>query len=243
MRFSLKRFVEEFFLYSSQLVVFFIIMLFLTPTTADALGILPLIVISIFLVVQIGLLASQGHNPILRFLFSFISPGAYALVRVITGDFAALDMANIFLWGAAFYVGLFQSLSLATANRWLKRVAETFLALGAVLVFTFFYYYLDLRLGTTKSLQAGDITVKAYEKALSVASFAPSFLKFHQEPPARLLDLRRRQFRPPPPGREGPEHLPQVTHRGTFQRGQAPGTQPQRRAQPGPAGRRDHSLG
>ena len=182
MRFYLKRFLEEFFLYSSQLVVFFIIMLFLTPTTADALGILPLVVVSIFLLVQIALLASEGQKPLLRFLFSFISPGAYAIIRLVTGDFIPLDMANVFLWGAALYVGFFQAISLASGHRWVKRLAETFLALGAVLVFVFFYFYLDLRLATTQGLRTGAIDVAAYEKALNVASFPPAFLEFLKSP-------------------------------------------------------------
>jgi len=182
MRFYAKRFVEEFFLYSSQLVVFFIIMLFLTPTRADALGVVPLVVVSFFLVVQIALLASEGQKPLLRFLFSFISPAAYALVRLVAGDFIPLDMANVFLWGAAFYVGLFQALSLASGQRWIKRVAETFLALGAVLVFVFFYFYLDLRLKATQGLSAGAIGVADYEKALNVSSFVPAFLSFLKSP-------------------------------------------------------------
>ena len=178
MRFYMKRFFEEFFLYSSQLIVFFIIMLFLTPTSADALGVLPLVVVSFFLLIQILLLVGQGHNPILRFLFSFISPGAYALVRVVTGGFIPLDMANVFLWAAAFYVGLFQAVSLASQSRWLKRAAETFLALGSILVFIFFYFYLYLRLGATQSLQSGQMDEAAFAAALNVANFAPSILRF-----------------------------------------------------------------
>lgn len=178
MRFYMKRFIEEFFLYSSQLVVFFIIMLYLTPTTADVLGVLPLLVVFGFLLLQILLLVSQGHNPLLRFIFSFISPGAYALVRVITGSFVPLDMANVFLWAAAFYVGLFQALSLAAQSRWIKRFAETALALGAVLVFIFFYFYLDLRLTVTKGLASGALDVGAYEAALDLGSFTPAFMAF-----------------------------------------------------------------
>ncbi len=178
MRFSMKRFIEEFFLYSSQLVVFFIIMLFLTPSSADALGAYPLLIVAGFLVIQIVLLAGQGHNPILRFLFSFISPAAYALVRVISGDFILLDMANVFLWAAAFYVGLFQSLAIASHSRGLKRAAETFLAIGAVLVFVFFYFYLDRRLSMTNALNSGSLDLAGYDSALSIRAFPPAFLRF-----------------------------------------------------------------
>lgn len=177
MRFFLKRFFEEFFLYSSQLVVFFIIMLFLTPS-ADALGTLPLVIVSFFLLVQILLLIGQGHNPLLRFLFSFISPSAYTLVRILSGGFIPLDMANIFLWVAAFYVGLFQALSLAVKSRWLKRLSEGLLALGVVLVFVFFYFYLDLRLGLTARLKTGAISLEEYEASLNIAAFPPAFNRF-----------------------------------------------------------------
>ena len=187
MRFSMKRFVEEFFLYSSQLVVFFVIMLFLTPSSADVFGILPLVVVWVFLLLQIGLLVGQGHNPLLRFLFSFISPGAYTLVRYVTGGFVPLDMANVFLWIAALYVGLFQAVSLAFQNRWIKRFAETALALGAVLVFVFFYFYLDLRLSTTSLLKAATIDIKEYERLLGLRGFAPAFAAFLKSPQHAFL--------------------------------------------------------
>lgn len=178
----MKRFVEEFFLYSSQLVVFFIIMLFLTPSAADVLGALPLGIVSAFLVIQIFLLVGQGHNPILRFLFSFISPASYALVRVIGGDFAPWDMANVFLWTAALYVGLFQALAIAARTRWLKRAMETLLAIGAVLVFVFFYFYLDRRLAVASLLKQGLLDKEGYEAALDIRAFAPAFLRFIQSP-------------------------------------------------------------
>ena len=55
-------------------------------------------------------------------------------------------MANVFLWAAALYVGLFQAVALGARARTIKQAAETLLALGAVLVFVFFYFYLDLHL-------------------------------------------------------------------------------------------------
>jgi adenylate cyclase len=182
MRFSVRHFLEEFFLYSSQLVVFFIIMLFLTPSSADTLGFLPLIILSVFLVVQILLLVGQGHNPLLRFLFSFISPAAYVLVRVIAGGFEPLDMANVFLWIAALYVGLFQAIAIASNSRWVKRFAEAALALGAALVFIFFYFYLDLRLMLSGALAKGDIGAAAYSAALDVRAFLPAFARFIRSP-------------------------------------------------------------
>lgn len=181
MRFYIKRFFEEFFLYSSQFVVFFILMLFLTPA-ADSLGFPSIIVVAGFLLVQIFLLVGQGHRPILRFLFSFISPGGYALVRILAGGFVPYDMANVFLWAAALYVGLFQALALAPRNRWIKRLAETLLALGAVLVFVFFYFYLDLRLGLAKSLSRGLIALEEYQAALDVRAFPPAFMRFIESP-------------------------------------------------------------
>jgi class 3 adenylate cyclase len=178
MRFSVRRFFEEFFLYSSQLVVFFIIMLFLTPSSADSLGLLPLAVVSLFLFIQILLLSSQGHNPVLRFVFSFISPTAYTIVRIVAGGFLARDMANVFLWVAALYVGLFQAIAIAASNRWVKRLSETVLAVGAVLVFVFFYFYLDLRLAASTALGNAGIDRAGYEKLLDIGNFLPAFSSF-----------------------------------------------------------------
>jgi len=177
MRSFMKRFLEEFFLYSSQLVVFFIIMLFLTPS-ADSLETLPLVIVSFFLLVQILLLIGQGHNPLLRFLFSFISPSAYTLVRILSGGFIPLDMANIFLWSSALYVGLFQAASLSAKSRWIKRFSEGFLALGAVLAFVFFYFYLDLRLLLTGQLKTGAIDLAIYQASLNVKNFGPGIKRF-----------------------------------------------------------------
>jgi len=91
-------------------------------------------------------------------------------------------MANVFLWAAALYVGLFQALALAPRNRWVKRLAETLLAMGAVLVFVFFYFYLDLRLGLAKSLARGLIALEEYQAALDVRAFPPAFMRFIESP-------------------------------------------------------------
>ncbi len=176
-----KRFFDEFFLYSSQFFVFFILMLLITHS-GDALGPTSIIIVTLFLVVQILLLVGQGHKPILRILFSFITPSAYTLVRMLTGTFVPLDMANAFIWGAALYVGLFQAVALSGRGAWFKRAAEAFLATGVVLVFIFFYFYLDLRLGLSKRLASGEISQAQYAKALGLATFGSSFLKFLETP-------------------------------------------------------------
>ena len=181
MRVDVRRFFDEFFLYSSQFFVFFILMLLITPS-ADALGPLSLVIVTLFLVVQILLLVGQGHKPVLRILFSFITPASYTLVRMLTGTFIPLDMAIGFIWGAALYVGLFQAIALSGRGTWFRRAAETLLAVGVVLLFIFFYFYLDLRLGLSKRLAAGQIDSTQYAKALGLGSFVSSFLKFLETP-------------------------------------------------------------
>ena len=181
MRVDVRRFFDEFFLYSSQFFVFFILMLLITPS-ADALGPLSLVIVTLFLVVQILLLVGQGHKPVLRILFSFITPASYTLVRMLTGTFIPLDMAIGFIWGAALYVGLFQAIALSGRGTWFKRAAEALLAAGVVLLFVFFYFYLDLRLGLSKRLAAGQIDPTQYAKALGLGSFGSSFLKFLETP-------------------------------------------------------------
>jgi class 3 adenylate cyclase len=181
MRVDTKRFFDEFFLYSSQFFVFFILMLLITPA-GDALGPTALVVVAFFLIVQILLLVGQGHRPLLRILFSLITPAAYTLVRALIGTFNPFDMASCFIWGAAFYVGLFQAVALSSRGTWLKRAAEFLLALGAVLVFIFFYFYLDLRLVLGRRLAGGQLTQTQYVKDLSLSGFGPAFLKFLETP-------------------------------------------------------------
>jgi class 3 adenylate cyclase len=181
MRLDIRRFFDEFFLYSSQFFVFFILMLLITPAT-DTLRPASILIVTFFLIVQILLLVGQGHKPILRILFSFITPAAYTLVRMLSGTFISLDMANAFIWGAALYVGFFQAVALSGRGTWFKRAAETLLAAGVVLVFVFFYFYLDLRLLLSRRLAAGEIGSAQYDKALGIARFGPSFLKFLETP-------------------------------------------------------------
>jgi class 3 adenylate cyclase len=181
MKIEIRRFFDEFFLYSSQFFILFILMLLITPA-ADALQPASLVIVTFFLVVQILLLVGQGHKPILRILFSFITPAAYTLVRLLEGSFISFDMANAFIWGASLYVGLFQAAALSSRGAWFKRSAEFFLALGAVILFIFFYFYLDLRLGLAKRLASGEIGRAQYAKALGLESFGGSFLKFLETP-------------------------------------------------------------
>jgi class 3 adenylate cyclase len=181
MRLDIRRFFDEFFLYSSQFFVFFILMLLITPAS-DALRPTSIVIVTFFLIVQILLLVGQGHKPILRILFSFITPASYTIVRLLTGTFISLDMANSFIWGAALYVGFFQAIALSGRGTWFKRAAETLLAAGVVLVFIFFYFYLDLRLSLSRRLAAGEIGQVQYDKALGLASFIPLFLKFLATP-------------------------------------------------------------
>ena len=181
MKIEIRRFFDEFFLYSSQFFILFILMLLITPST-DALRPSSLVIVTFFLIIQVLLLVGQGHKPILRILFSFITPAAYTLVRMLEGSFVPLDMANAFIWGAALYVGLFQAAALSAKGAWFKRVSETFLALGTVLLFIFFYFYLDLRLGLAKNLASGAIGRPQYIKALGLGSFGSTFLKFLESP-------------------------------------------------------------
>jgi class 3 adenylate cyclase len=181
MRFDIRRFFDEFILYSSQFFVFFILMLLITPAT-DALRPAALVIVVLFLIIQIALLVGQGQKPILRFLFSFITPAAYTMVRTLGGDPIPFDMATVFIWGAALYVGLFQALALSPKGAWTRRAAETFLAIGAVFVFMFFYFYLDLRLGLAKRLSSGEFSQAQYAKALGFKSFGRSFAQFLKTP-------------------------------------------------------------
>ena len=181
MRFLPKRFAEEFFLYSSQFTVFFILMLFSTPSII-ALQPIALVVLNGFLLLQITLLAYWGHKPLPRFLFSFITPAGYSMLQTLTRQVFPLDMASFFLWTVSFYVGLLQAWSGAAHKSWPKRVLEAFLSFGTVFTFVFFYFYLDLRIGLSVRFNAGEIPYDGYIAGLALPNFVPAFVRFIKSP-------------------------------------------------------------
>lgn len=181
MRFLPKRFAEEFFLYSSQFTVFFILMLFSTPSII-ALQPVALVVLNCFLLLQITLLAFWGHKPLPRFFFSFITPAGYSMLQTLTGRTFPVDMASFFLWTVSFYVGLLQAWSGAARRSWPKRVLEAFLSFGTVFTFIFFYFYLDLRISLAAQFNSGQLPYKGYIWGLSISSFLPAFVGFIKSP-------------------------------------------------------------
>jgi len=106
----------------------------------------------LFMLAQTLLLASQGHLPILRFLFSLITPVGYSILRAATSSLDFTETTNILLWGAAVYIGFFQALAFSRKSGFLKRVAETALSLGSGVIFFSFYYYLDMRINLRQAL-------------------------------------------------------------------------------------------
>ncbi|MCX7024500.1 MAG: adenylate/guanylate cyclase domain-containing protein [Spirochaetes bacterium] len=177
MRFLPKRFLEEFFLYSSQFVVFFILMLSATPSIS-AMRPGELFVLIALLVVQISLLAKFGYKPLLRFLFSGIAPLGYTVMQTLTSRLFPIDMVNFFLWVTSIYIGFFQALSILTRRTWPKRFFETLIALGTVFTFVFFYFYLDVNVATNARYKAGEISYLGYLEALSIANVVPAFMVF-----------------------------------------------------------------
>lgn len=177
MRFLPRRYLEEFFLYSSQFVLFFIIILFTSPSIIrpDTAALLSLIG---SLLVQIGLLARFGHRPLSRFFFSLMTPLAYTLMQNLSGPPEPIDMASFFLWATALYLGGIQALAILFRRKWPKRLAEIFLSLGTIFTFIFFYFYLDLRLTSTIAYEAGDLGYASLVASLGLDNFMPSFVKF-----------------------------------------------------------------
>jgi class 3 adenylate cyclase len=177
MKFLPKRYLEEFFLYSSQFVLFFILILFSSPAIIrpDTAALVSLIV---FLLAQIALLARYGHRPPARFLFSLMTPLGYTIMQSIPGPVKIIDMASFFLWATAFYLGGIQALAILFRRKWPKRIAEVFLSLGTIFTFIFFYFYLDLRLTSTKAYEAGELGYAGLMESLSLANFVPAFINF-----------------------------------------------------------------
>lgn len=177
MKFLPKRYLEEFFLYSSQFVLFFIIILFSTPPIIrpDSAALVSLIV---FLLGQTALLARFGHRPSARFLFSLMTPLGYTLMQSLSGPVKSIDMASFFLWATALYLGGIQALAIMFLRKWPKRIAEVFLSMGTIFTFIFFYFYLDLRLSSTKAYDAGELGYEGLIANLALANFVPAFLSF-----------------------------------------------------------------
>lgn len=177
MKFLPKRYLEEFFLYSSQFVLFFILILFSTLPIIrpDSAALVTLIV---FLLVQTALLARYGHRPSARFLFSLMTPLGYTLMQSRSGAFKSMDMASFFLWATALYLGGIQALAIMFLRKWPKRIAEVFLSMGTIFTFIFFYFYLDLRLTSTKAYDAGELGYEGLIANLALANFIPAFLTF-----------------------------------------------------------------
>lgn len=181
MRIPFKRFSEEFYYYSSQLVVFFIVIIFLTSGSI-AMGITSSIIIVVFMIAQTFLLASQGHLPFMRFVFSLITPIGYSILRAATSSLDFTETTNILLWSAAIYIGFFQAVSLSFKSGILKRVAETALSLGSAVIFFAFYYYLDMRINLRQALESGHLTRDAYTEALKITHFTSGFKSFAASP-------------------------------------------------------------
>ncbi len=181
MRSGIRRFGEEFFLYSSQFVAFFIFILFIVPDSGS-LGIVSAGLLGMFIIIQTILLAGSGHKALLRFLFSLITPFGYSLIQGVAGGFSMLDMANVFLWGTAIYSGFFQTAALSATDSRIRRAAEGLLALGSAIIFVFFYYYLNLKLGIEAAFRSGDMDRAACTLALDIRAFPSSFIVFMKNP-------------------------------------------------------------
>ncbi|MBU0929161.1 MAG: adenylate/guanylate cyclase domain-containing protein [Spirochaetes bacterium] len=177
MKFLPKRYLEEFFLYSSQFVLFFVLILFSSPSVIrpDTAALVSLIV---FLLAQIGLLARFGHRPPARFLFSLMTPLGYTVMQSLSGPARPVDMASFFLWVTALYLGGIQALAIMFRRKWAKRIAEIFLSLGTIFTFIFFYFYLDLRLTSTSAYESGVLGYEGLIASLSLSNFVPAFLLF-----------------------------------------------------------------
>jgi class 3 adenylate cyclase len=181
MKVPLKRFNEEIYYYSSQLVVFFVVIIFITSGSI-AMGITSSAIVIAFMALQTFLLASQGHMPVLRFLFSLITPIGFSILRAATSSLDFTETTNILLWGSAIYIGFFQAVSLSLRVGFFKRVAETALSLGSATIFFAFYYYLDMRIGLSRALQAREIDRDTYMQLLKIGHFTDGLKTFIASP-------------------------------------------------------------
>lgn len=181
MQFSRKRFADELYYYSNQFVLFFVIIISLTSGSWKNALVTSLIVLS-FMLIQTSLLATQGHVPVLRLIYSFITPAGYSILRATLSDTAFTEAANILLWGSSVYIAVFQTLSLVFRKPFLRRLSEAALSIGSALIFILFYAYLDLRITVQASFVQGEIDAVAMAQALKIQAFPSVFDRFIRAP-------------------------------------------------------------
>jgi class 3 adenylate cyclase len=181
MQFSRKRFVAELYYYSNQFVLFFVMIISLTSGSWKNALVSSLIVLA-FMLIQTSLLTLQGHIPILRILYSFITAAGYSILRMTLSDTSFTETANMLLWGSSIYIAVFQTLSMVFRRPFLKRLSEMALSLGSALIFILFYAYLDLRISVNASFVKGEIDAATMAEALRIQSFPAVFQKFIRAP-------------------------------------------------------------
>jgi len=142
------------------------------------MGITTSAIVLFFMLIQTLLLAGYGHIAILRFLFSFVTPVGYTILRAATSSMDFFETTNVLLWGAAAYIAVFQTLSVLVKRPSVKQLAETFLSIGSAAIFFFFYYYLDKRITLTTSFARGQISAKEFEEAIKIQHFFSGIEKF-----------------------------------------------------------------
>jgi len=177
MKVSFKRLNDEFLYYSNQLFVFFTVTILMTSGSLS-MGITSSAIALFFMLIQTVLLAGYGHIPVLRFLFSFITPAGYTILRAATSSMNFLETTNVLLWAAAAYIAIFQTLSLSVKKPFVKQMAETFLSIGSAVIFFFFYYYLDKRINLTEALSKGQLSASEYEESIKITHFFSGIKKF-----------------------------------------------------------------
>lgn len=181
MQFSRKRFAAELYYYSNQFVLFFVMIISLTSGSWKNALVSSLIVLA-FMFIQTGLLTLQGHIPILRILYSFITAAGYSILRMTFSDTAFTETANILLWGSSIYIAAFQTLSMVLRRPLLKKFSEIALSLGSAIIFILFYAYLDLRISLNTSFLQAEIDAETMAQALRIQSFPAVFEKFIRAP-------------------------------------------------------------
>lgn len=181
MRLSGKRFRDELYYYSNQFILFFVVIISLTSGSWLNAIVTSLLVLC-FMLVQTTLLAAQGHIPILRFLYSFITPLGYSILRATLGDTEFTESATLLLIGASVYIAVFQTLSLVMKRPFFRKLTESALSIGSALIFILFYAYLDLRISVTAAYARGDIDAEAMARALQISEFPAVLNKFIRAP-------------------------------------------------------------
>ncbi len=182
---AIRRFLDELLLSSGQYTLFFIVLalaverinLFQNPS---------LLVLTIGLIAQTGLLVRFGDRTTLRFGLSLICPLLFTVIQAWYGGLSPLNMNLLFFWLTQMSLSLIRAFANRSSTMGGKKILEFVLSIGTVLVFIFLTFYYDLMLSFGVKSAAELLSGAQASDFFSIFNFIPSFAGFVTAPRNRF---------------------------------------------------------